>query len=269
MKQITDIEEVKRIQLDILSALDDFCRSKGIQYTIIDGTLLGAVRHKGYIPWDDDIDVAMDRKNYDLFIQQFPSLYDGKYKLASLERDNKWDRAYACMYDDRTQLVYQNNSSIATGVLIDIFPIDEVPDKEKDWETLKKKIAFYNKLSALKSSSGFHVSHSIVKNVFAAILKVLLNPVSKRQIAEWQDKMARSYNGRGYHYGYESTFGIGAAKRFKLQDLKEMIDYPFEDRVFKGLKNADSVLTDTYGDYMQLPPEDKRITHHSLNAYWK
>lgn len=269
MKQIIDIEEVKRIQLDILSALDVFCRSNDIQYTIIDGTLLGAVRHKGYIPWDDDIDVAMDRKNYDLFIQLFPSLYEGKYKLASLERNKQWDRAYACMYDNRTQLIYQNNSSTITGILIDIFPIDEVPDCDVEWERLKTKISFYNKLSALKSSSSFQVSHSFFKNVVASFLKFVLRPISKRKVAEWQDRLARSFKGKGYHYGYETAFGIGASKRFKLEDLKETIDYPFEDRVFKGLKNSDSVLTDTYGDYMQLPPEDKRITHHSFDAYWK
>lgn len=269
MERIIHIEEVKRIQLDILSALDEFCRSNNIQYTIIDGTLLGAVRHGGYIPWDDDIDVAMERKNYDLFIQLFPSLYEGKYKLASLECDKQWDRAYGCMYDDRTKLVYRNNSSVATGILIDIFPIDEVPDSEVEWERLKKKILFYNKLSALKSSTSFRVSQSVIKNIFAGILKILLKPISKRKVAEWHDRMARSYNGKGYRCGYETTFGLGALKRFKLADLRETIVYSFEDRFFRGIKNYHSVLTDIYGDYMKLPPEEKRISHHSFEAYWK
>lgn len=270
MKKITDIEEIKRIQLDILSALDSFCRKNNIQYTIIDGTLLGAVRHKGYIPWDDDIDVAMDRKNYEVFIKTFPDVYNKNYKLISLERSIKWDRAYACMYDDRTQLEYYQNNSYTPGVLIDIFPVDEVPDNELQWKRLKRMIAFYGKLSALKSMTTYRVSKSSLKNTIALLFRFLLKPISKRRIAIWLDKLAKSYNNKGYHYGYETAFGgVGSIKRFKLIDFQETIDYQFEDRIVKGLKNADSILTDTYGDYMQLPPLEQRVTHHSFDAYWK
>lgn len=269
MQLIESIEEVKRIQLDILSALDDFCAQTGIVYSIIDGTLLGAVRHKGYIPWDDDIDVAMTRPNYDRFIKEFPIQYKEIYELASIERSKKWDRAYACMYDNRTQLVYKNNSSMATGVLIDIFPVDEVPELLSDWNKLKKKMKFYCKLSALKSSTSFRVSKSLVTNIIASISRIILLPITKRYVAERIDKLARSNNGKGYKFGYEVAFGVGADNRFKISDFNDVVDYVFEDRIFKGLKNSDSVLTDTYGDYMQLPPEEKRITHHELNAYWK
>lgn len=269
MQLIESIEEVKRIQLDILSALDEFCTKNGIVYSIIDGTLLGAVRHKGYIPWDDDIDVAMTRPNYDRFIKEFPIQYKEIYELTSIERNKKWDRAYACMYDNRTQLVYKNNSSMATGVLIDIFPVDEVPEDLSDWKKLKKKMKFYCTLSALKSSTSFRISKSIITNIIASISKIMLLPITKRFVAERIDKLARSNNGKGYKFGYVVAFGVGADNRFKISDFNDVVDYMFEDRIFKGLKNSDSVLTDTYGDYMQLPPEEKRVTHHELNAYWK
>ena len=268
MKQITDIEEVKRIQLDILSAFDSFCRSNGIQYTIIDGTLLGAVRHKGYIPWDDDIDVAMNRMNYDLFIRVFPSLYDGKYKLASLERDKHWDKAYACMYDDRTMLQFPNTKLITTGIQIDIFPLDEVPDDEKDWNTLKRKVFLFQRLSTIKSSP-FHVSHSLIKNIIAFMIKIFLLPISKRTLAIMHNNLAKSGNGKGYKHCYEVAFGPMGENRMSINDFDIAIDYPFEDRIVLGIKNAHSVLTANYGDYMQLPPEEKRVTHHSFKAFWK
>ncbi|WP_455585724.1 LicD family protein [Bacteroides sp.] len=269
MIEITNFEVVKDLQLDVLSALDSFCQEHNITYTIIDGTLLGAVRHRGYIPWDDDIDIAFDRKNYDRLILEFPKSFDGKYEILSLERDSEWDRAYAFMYDNRTILTYSNNASKQTGVGIDLFPVDEVPEDETSWNILKKRMAFLSKLSALKSSTQFSISRSIITNVIAGICKIVLIPVSKRTIALWQDSLAKSNNGKGYTLGYEVAFGLGASSRFHLKDFKDVVEYPFEDRYFKGLKNADSVLTDTYGDYMQLPPVEKRITHHSFVAYWK
>lgn len=268
MKKITDIDEIKRIQLDILIALDRFCRKNDIRYFLIDGTLLGAIRHKGYIPWDDDIDVALDRKNYDRLMREFPDLLEGKYKLHSLETNLRWDRAYGCISDERTQLVYDGNSSYATGILIDIFPIDEVPDNEKEWRRLQRKMKILSRMSSIKASSSIKVSASHYKNITSLFLKLLL-PFSLRTIAHWRDGLAQLNNDKSNSFGYEVAFGLGAKNRFKLKDFEDTVDVPFEGHQFMAPVNFDSVLTDTYGDYMQLPPEEERVSHHTLQAFWK
>ena len=267
--KIIDIEKVKKIQLDILSSLDKFCREKSINYFIIDGTLLGAVRHKGYIPWDDDIDVALTRSEYDRLMQEFPQVLDSHYHLISIERDGKWDRAYAAMYDDRTYVDYGSNKSISVGVLIDIFPVDEIPSDPQRWKKVRKTMNVYTKLISLKSNPAPAFIESPTKNIIVNLAKLLLLSISKRKLVEKKSQFAQSFRGCGSGLGYEVAFGIGAKEPFLLSDFISFSDYQFEDRVYQGPQNYDSVLSRTYGAYMTPPLEEERFAHHLLNAYYK
>ena len=268
MKEI-GIEEIKVLQLDILSALDSFCREKGIMYFIIDGTLLGAVRHKGYIPWDDDIDVGLVRSEYNRLMAEFPDVLEGRYELLSLERNNLWDRSYAAICDNKTEVKYEHNSSMATGLLIDIFPVDEVPSEPSKWQSCIRSMKLYNRLLSFKSNALPLFTSNPVKWSVLGLFKLLLLPFSQRKISIWKSRFAQSFNGCQSGFGYELAFGVGAKQPFSLKDFESFDEYPFEDRKFKGPKNYDSVLTRTYGDYMQLPPVEQRVTHHSLTAYYK
>jgi lipopolysaccharide cholinephosphotransferase len=263
------IDEVKILQLDILSALDRFCREKGIQYFIIDGTLLGAVRHKGYIPWDDDIDVGLVRSEYNRLMAEFPDVLEDRYELLSLEKNDFWDRSYAAIYDNKTVVKYERNCSMATGLLIDIFPIDEVPSESSKWQSCIRSMRLYNRLHSFKSNALPLFTSSPVKWVVLGLCKLVLLPFSQRRIAIQKSRFAQSYNGCQSGLGYELAFGVGAKQPFLLKDFESFEEYQFENRKFIGPKNYDSVLTRTYGDYMQLPPEDKRVSHHSLTAYYK
>lgn len=99
---IIDEKELKELQLEVLSSIHRFCKAKKIKYSLGCGTMLGCARHGGYIPWDDDIDIYLLRKDYNRLLKEFPEVFEGKYKLLSLERDSKWNRAYAKAYDNRT-----------------------------------------------------------------------------------------------------------------------------------------------------------------------
>lgn len=268
MKRI-ELKDAKALQLDILSALDRFCREKDIHYFIIDGTLLGAVRHKGYIPWDDDIDIGLVRSEYNRLIREFPEVLEERYQLMSLERNAKWDRAYAAIYDNNTEVHYEHNTSMATGILIDVFPIDEVPSDPSEWHKCVRKMNFYNHLLAIKSNAAPSLVKKPMKSIGAWVCKLLILPFSHRQVAEWKSKFSQSYNGSQSGLGYELAFGKGAKEPFLLKDFETFADYQFEDRKYIGPKNYDSVLTRTYGDYMQLPPVEQRVTHHTLTAYYK
>lgn len=266
-KEIT-LEELKKLQMDVLSAIDEFCREKGIRYSMSNGTMLGAVRHKGYIPWDDDIDIYVLREDYIKLMEVFPKIYNNHYCLVSLERNNKWDFPFAKAYDNRT-IVYEDASyNELFGVNIDIFPVDDVPDDDSIWnEYNQNRRMLYNKRLYLFTRFPFSLRpKAFVRWCYYGFLKFFH---SRRKRAELIDKNAQKWNGMGYHYVFECCQGIFQKKKFKKEIFNKTIKYPFEDRFFMGFENYDEYLRNGFGDYMKLPPVEKRVTHHNNKAYWK
>lgn len=265
MKEL-NLEELKRIQLDILSAVHEFCESKDIKYSISSGTLLGAKRHGGYIPWDDDIDIYLLRKDYKKLIQVFPEIYNNHYKLVSLERNAEWDRPYAKVYDTDTLLIEENSSKNHIGVNIDIFPIDNTPDLIKDWKKFNIKRRFLLDLHTIKSLK-ITKRRKWLKNITVALLKFPLLLLSSRKIALEIDYFAQKYNDKDYLNVYENATGKHSIKPFPKNLFADLIKIPFEDRFFYAFKESEIYLNHTYGDWERLPAKEKRITHHSFKAY--
>ena len=253
--------------MDILSAVDKFCRENDINYSLSAGTLLGAIRHKGYIPWDDDIDIAMSRVEYNRFEKIFPEMLDGKYELVSIYRDKNWLRPYAVIVDNRTIMNEEQNEE-DHGVTIDLFPIDDVPDNDGDFKKYIAKLKFSKSLRDIKRMK-WRRGRSLVKNLYLMFLKSLLYFVSGRKIVCYCDCVAQLNNGKGYTKCYETSFGYYAPKAFDKNVFDEFVEKPFEDRLYMCYKNFDNYLSNTYGDYMTPPPVDKRASTHVFNAYWK
>lgn len=267
MKEI-DLEELKVLQMDVLTSIDKFCRDNNITYSLAGGTLLGAIRHKGYIPWDDDIDIYLYRDDYNKLINIFPEMYEGHYRIASLERDKDWVRPYANAYDDRTIFKESSTEKKDIGVKIDIYPIDCVPDDEEEWKRYDKPRRFLQKVHALRFGKNGS-KRNLVNNMALLLLKLCTCFITKRRFAEYLDKLAQKYNSQYSKYVFSNAQGILVKRRFLKKVFNNVIDLPFEDRVFKGFADYHEYLKNAYGDYMQLPPEEKRITHHSYNVYWK
>lgn len=266
MKSI-DIEELKVIQMDILEVVDRFCIEHNIRYSLACGSCLGAVRHKGYIPWDDDIDIYIPREDYERFINIFPKEFEN-IKVASLKRDTKWNRAYAKAYDARTIMEEECKSPMIIGVGIDIYPIDNVPDSEEDWLRYNKKrriLVFAQELKVVVPGTG----RSVFKNILLRFIHLFLLPFSSRNIAKYIDRYAQKNNGKGYNRSFECVQGIFQKHPFNSSLLTEFIRVPFEDRQYLIMKDFDAYLTNGFGDYMQLPPVEKRVSHHDFKAYWK
>ena len=269
MKPISTVEEFKQIQIDILLTVDKFCNEHNIKYSLACGTLLGAIRHKGFIPWDDDIDIYLLREDYNKLITAFPSLLGGKYSLNSLERNPLWNRPYAKAFDTRTIEVEAVKSNIPNmGVGIDVFPIDEVPDNETEWKHYEKRRLFLLNCYTLKTLT-WRKGRSLAKNIFALCSSVLLFPWSFRKLAEIIDIYCQIHNNKGYHHLAENCLGWPGQHSFKKQDMEQVVDIPFEQYTFKAMTGYDDYLTSTYGDYMQLPPKEKQVSHHVFEAYWK
>ena len=249
MKQIT-VEESKKIQLDILQNFHDFCKENHIEYTIIGGTLIGAIRHKGFIPWDDDIDVALPRAEYERLIASYKDT-DGVYKLHS-----------------RT-FIDEAVAGPKMGIAIDIFPIDDLSDDKYDSIRLIKKMMRHKILYMAKLVKPSK-RNSLKKKIGIYVLKILTMPFSLRFLALNLSNKAKKCGTPNSAYMGCLVSGYGVKELHTRESYNGFFEVPFEDRFFMALTHYHEVLCDVYGDYMQLPPEEQRLSPHTLNGiYWK
>ncbi|MBQ4588438.1 MAG: LicD family protein [Bacteroidaceae bacterium] len=267
MKNIT-LRELKEIQLNVLEAVHNFCLNNNIKYSLACGTLLGAVRHKGYIPWDDDIDIYMLREEYNKFITLFPHCYKNHYELISLERNSNWNKVYAKAYDNRTIIYEAMPYKVTIGINIDIFPIDNVPEEEKEWINYNQKRLFFQQCLMAKALS-FSSHRKFHKNLGIFLAKFLTIFINQRKLAVFLNYYSQKFNQKETKFVFENVLGIIMKRRFKKNIFKEFILMPFENKQFFAFKNYDEYLKNAYGNYMELPPINKRISHHLFKAYWK
>ena len=263
MKQIP-FEEVKQLELAILADVADFCESNGLEYFLAYGTLIGAVRHKGFIPWDDDIDIWMPRKDYDKFLSSYKSK-SGYYRAVS-PCDSIARHSMVKVIDTRTAKIEPciDYKGSYLGVDIDIFPLDGEPDSEDEFSVWFKKLHklymeyFYLCVDPKSSKSSL---------LFSTLLR--LCGMTKAKLMAKAGKLHSQYP-------YESCDIVGSVEtifnsecnRFKKEWFENSLPADFEGYKFRIPSGYDKILTAVYGDYMQLPPEDQQVTHHSNNSFW-
>lgn len=233
MKQLT-IEDAKQIELEILDYIDTLCKKHNINYIINYGTLIGAVRHEGFIPWDDDIDLSMPREDYQRFINIFQK-EKSKYKLLSLETDKNY---FIKITDSTTKIIdTRNTKTYESGVFIDIFPMDRFDDP--------KVIDTCYKLESFKLLSFSKHKNIVYKEI---------------------QKYSRE-NGR-YMAFIPSKFK--EKEVFPVDTFKELTLTEFEGRMLPVPKKYDQFLTQMYGDYMTPPSKEMQEWYsHSIKAYHK
>ena len=267
MKKI-DLEGLKQAQLSILLDVHDFCLNNNINYFLAHGTLIGAVRHKGFIPWDDDIDIAMPRQDYDRFISTFNGTYP-HLKVLSFDTADKYCYPIAKVYDNRT-IMKENivNTYPGMGINIDIFPIDGIPDSPEDAAKHLNRLIRWGKLREIKQVK-LSSSRSFAKNILLLLLRILLLPFTNRFFLQKMDNMARSVPYGSTKYAGSIAYFTIMFKPVSVSAFQNTVDAPFEGHLFKIPQGYDEWLRNIFGDYMQLPPEEKRVTHHVFEAYWK
>ena len=266
--------ECREIQISMLKEIDSVCRTNGITYYLAFGTLLGAIRHKGFIPWDDDVDIMMPRKDYEMFERLFPS--DNVFRFLTKNNTNNFPYAFGKVIDTRTvkeeplRVKYQ-----VIGMDIDVFPIDNYPsnlEEAKHWcrnitDTQRKLNKTFSKYS-----KGRTFIRTLAKNSILAIHHLCddLGICTVKDLVSQIDSLSQKYNSIDTGYcGIASISTYGERKRNRKEIYASSIDVSFEGSLFSAPIGYDEYLTDTYGDYMQLPPIDKRKTHHLNTVYWK
>ena len=257
------VNERRTILLNILSFFDKYCRQNGFHYSLACGTLLGAVRHKGFIPWDDDIDVYMLRSDYD----KFKASYDEKqYTLQSYDKTG-FPIPYSKLSDERTVNIEANgmDSFPDIGISMDIFPVDEVSENSDEFQKqYAKKYSLYKKCAAIAQKYAWNNVRSIMwKLIYKYILSLDALNICK-QIEE--NALGKDYLDSSLVF--ESIQGLGYKKPFKKEWFSSYVTLEFEGHHFNAMKGYKEYLTACYGNFMELPPVSKRVNHESV-AYFK
>ena len=249
-RKVTE-EESRNIRLDIITEVDEFCKKNNITYFLAFGTLLGAIRHKGCIPWDDDTDIMMPREDLERFKKKFVS---NKYKYSDIDTEFGYEYPFSRITYKET---YNKKGLIAKyyGINVDLYPIDGLPASDKEIES------FFLKYKSLLKPRLFWIK---VRNKLMRYIPIKNIPFIKfltKRCVNHIKTYRRDYSDKNM------VFDCWRVYNKKIFDSS--VDVEFEGRVFKAPVGWDEFLRTRYGDYMQLPPEDQRHPYHGGNYFWK
>ena len=263
MQKLT-VEEVKKIQFNILCFVAEFCEKNAINYWIDSGTLLGAVRHKGFIPWDDDIDIGMLREDYDRFSKVF---FDpnNKYKFFCYENYTNFHVAHGKVGDLSTVLYEPNKHGFKLCVNIDVFVYDNAPKVDSELK------AMYDKRDKLQKIF-FYQNYAIdwknpIKGCAALVIKTFYKIFYRKQSVKGLIDNSKKYSQT--ETGRVGNFTSFTRMVCSKDVFASFIDLEFEGKLFKAPIGYDEWLKSFYGNYMELPPVNKRVSHHKYEAFKK
>lgn len=263
MNKDINISKLKQIELAILEQFINICNKENLQYYVIGGTLLGAVRHKGFIPWDDDIDVGMPREDYKKFLKIAPKYLPKEYFLQTHITDKEYPANFAKIRNSNTTFIETslNKCNINHGVYIDVFPLDYYPTNKI------KSFLFdiYNKVLSFRISAVFNLENihyplykKIIRKTISSLLKVIYPNI--HSALKKRDNLFKSVKERNLITNHCGAWG--KKEIAPIEWFGKGTELYFENLTVKAPKEYDKYLTHIYGDYMKFPPKEKQVSHH-------
>ena len=243
-------KKIWAVQLDLLQQVKQVCTRYHLTYYADSGTLLGAVRHQGYIPWDDDIDIVMKRSDYNKLIEIAPVEFKKPYFLQSAHSEI-FPRGYARLRNDNTTAItaYDLDKDIHHGIFIDIFPLDNVPDDERERDKWLKEITFFHKM--IRAGVSRQIGKKVLDNILIYISRGVIACVGYSRAMQKYEKLCSRYDDR--ETGYISYVAYSKGKKKHIWEsacFDSAHEVPFEFTTIAIPDLYDSRLRTEYGDYM-------------------
>ena len=266
MTEISELKRIQQMELEILKAFASFCEKHSLHYELMGGTLLGAIRHNGFIPWDDDIDVSMPRPDYEKFLEFTKTGFTDNYKVLSLKYTFDYIYPYVKIIDCRT-IMFENGlkNKYNIGLYIDVFPIDGYPLEKKN--IIKHFKTIKNNRGKLWRGAC-NIKQKDIFRTFYVFFKSFIYQVKGAQYYS----LKIENESKRYLFG-ESEFvspacSYGERGKMLKRDYLDVIKIKFCGEEFWCMKNFHEHLKNIYGDYLKLPPKEKRIANHNYRLFW-
>lgn len=259
-------QEIQVICLEMLCELDQMCKEAEIPYSLAGGTLLGAIRHEGFIPWDDDIDIFMLRKDYERFMEKYYNveLKNPYYRIMD-GRDNDTGIAFARMLDLRTKASHKRSAAF-TNLWIDILPLDVIPEKPSERDSfickmraLRKKRLFYS----APPMTGTTLWKKLIKTPVTILCRKAGFP---KKIYRQISSVAQTYENSSFHEAAEIVAQAAIKGTVNKTTFHQSVLVPFEGHMFCAMPDYNHYLTGQYGNYLILPPKNKRKAAHRIKV---
>ena len=265
-RYLTKEEEkrLKEVEIELLDELDRVCKLLNIKYYMVGGTLLGAVRHKGFIPWDDDIDVVMFRKDLGLLEKEGIHLFDKKYFLQTENTDKYYPLMTSKLRKNNTVFLEECMSSHVKshkGIFIDIFPLDDISDVNN--EKIKRHVKYMKIITTiLCEKTGYHFD---VK-WYTKLLSYMIGLIGINNLKKIRNYLMTYENDNGFNYSTIYASNYGFIKQFRNKEIYgDGIRIRFENGEYLAPIRYIDFLVQLFGEnYMDLPPIEKRVTRHPI-----
>lgn len=260
------VREVQSIVFEILCDIDDYCKRENFTYYLSGGTCLGAIRHHGFIPWDDDADLMMPRQEYEKFLVGFAAEYKDKYGVGSLYTDELWQRPFARIWSKRTKLIQTKVYERAMGVFIDVFPIDGLPKSKFIQNIFYFRLKVCNVLRNSSIRKDFH-SYENYRSI-KKLLGLFTKRINPRKLAIKMDQMAK-------HYSFDNSEKVAVSlalhywdkETIEKKEMEEAVYMTFEGKEFPVPIGYRRYLENLYGNYMEIPKDAAEKGYSHLESW--